>query len=76
MGEFNEKLKKIPVVGFFAEKSFFHYLWSGGLFTVLSIFFIWFFIDIMHFPTIIGSSISVGGIFILRYILFRFLKIM
>lgn len=76
MKEALDKLKNVPVVSFFIDRSFFHYLWSGGLFTVLSIFFVWFFIDVVHLPTIVGSSVSVGGIFILRYVLFRFLKIM
>lgn len=76
MDEKIQKLKKIPIIGFFMERTFFHYIWTGGFFTILSIFLIWFFIDILHFPTLMGSSISVGGIFILRYVIFRFLKIM
>lgn len=76
MQEKLEKFKKIPIIGFFAEKSFLHYLWTGGAWTILGIFFTWFFIDILKIPTIIASTIVIGGTFIARYIAFRLLKIM
>lgn len=76
MQEKLEKLKQVPVVGFFIDRSFFHYLWTGGVWTVLGIFFTWFFIDVLRIPTIIASSVVIGGTFILRYVAFRWLKIM
>lgn len=71
-----QKYKKIPVVGFFVEKSFIHYIWTGGAWTVLGIFLTWFFIDILKIPTILASTVVIGGTFILRYVAFRLLKIM
>lgn len=71
-----QKLKKMPVIGFFVEKSFLHYVWTGGVWTVLGIFLTWFFIDILKIPTILASTVVIGGTFILRYVAFRLLKIM
>lgn len=69
-------IKKIPIVGYFFERSFFHYLWVGGLYSVLNVVLLWLFIDIWRIPTLIASSAVIGGTFILRYILFKTLKIM
>ena len=74
--EAQQKLKKMPVVGFFMEKSFLHYVWTGGAWTILGIFLTWLFIDILKIPTILASTIVIGGTFILRYVAFRLLKIM
>ncbi len=56
--------------------SFFHYVWTGGLFTFLNIFLVWFFIDIMKIPTLIASSGVIGGLFFIRYFVYRWLKVM
>ena len=71
-----EKFKKTPLLGFFMEKSFLHYVWTGGAWTILGIFLTWFFIDILEIPTILSSTVVIGGTFILRYVAFRLLKIM
>lgn len=76
MAEKLEKLKRIPLIGFFMDRSFFHYLWTGGAWTVLGVFLTWFFIDILKIPTIAASSVVIGGTFIARYVVFRLLKIM
>lgn len=60
----------------FWDRSFFHYLWTGGLFTVLNIVLVWFFIDVLKIPTIISSAVVIGGLFLGRFILYRLLKIM
>lgn len=61
---------------FFLNESFLHYFWTGGLFTVLNIFFVWLFIDIFKIPTLISSAVVIGGLFIVRYVVYRWLKIM
>ena len=60
----------------FWDKSFFHYAWTGGLFTVLNIFLIWFLIDVLRIPTLISTTAVIGGTFIARYIVYRLLNIM
>lgn len=70
------KIKNIPIIGYFWEKSFFHYFWTGGLFTVLNIFLVWLFIDILKIPTIVSSTIVIGGLFIIRYVVYKQFKIM
>lgn len=74
--ENESKIKKLPFVGYFWEKSFFHYAWISVLYSVLNIFLLWLFIDILKIHTVVASSIVIGGTFILRYVLFRLLKIM
>jgi hypothetical protein len=71
-----DRIKRLPVIGFFCEKSFLHYLWSGGLFTVLNIFLLWVFIDILKIPTLVASSVIVAGLFILRYVVYRKFNVM
>jgi len=73
--ENESKIKKIPLVGYFWEKSFLHYAWISGLYSVLNIFLLWLFIDVLRIPTVVASVIVIGGTFVLRYVLFRFLKI-
>jgi len=70
------KIKKIPLIGMFWERSFLHYLWTGGVFTLLNIVLVWVLIDFLNVPTIISSSVVIGGLFILRYAVYRRLKVM
>lgn len=70
------RLRAIPVLGHFADKSFFHYFWTGGLFTLLNIFLVWLSIDIFHIPTIISSVVVIGGLFLGRYLVFRWLGVL
>ena len=60
----------------FYNKNFFHYFWTGGLFTFLNIVLVWLFIDILKIPTIISSTVVIGGLFILRFLVYRWFKIM
>lgn len=60
----------------FLNPKFAHYTWIGIFISVLNIFLLWLFIDIIGIHTIISSVLVVGGTFILRYILFDFFKIM
>lgn len=75
-GASHEKIRRIPFVGYFWEKSFFHYLWTGGLFTALNIFGVWFFIDVLKIPTLISTTVVIGGLFVLRYVVYRVFKVM
>ncbi len=74
--ESESKIKKFSFVGYFWEKSFLHYAWISALYSVLNIFLLWLFIDILKIHTVVSSAIVIGGTFILRYVLFRLLKIM
>lgn len=76
LNKWNDKIKEIPIIRNFWDKSFLHYAWGSGLFSLANIFFLWLFIDIIGIPTILSSIIVIGGTFILRYFLFRFLKVM
>ncbi len=60
----------------FWDKSFVHYLWTGGLFTFLNIFLVWLCIDIFHVPTLIATSGVILSLFLARYVLYRILEIM
>ena len=51
--------------------SFFKYTWIGALFSLLNIFFLWLLIDIFGIPTLISSTIIVGGLFALKYLFYR-----
>lgn len=70
------RLKDTLFGRYFLNESFFHYFWTGGLFTLLNIFLVWLFIDILKISTIISSIIVIGGLFIMRYIVFKLLKVM
>lgn len=70
------RLAELPVIGLFFEKQFLHYLWTGGLFTILNIVLVWLCIDVLGIPTIVSSTIVIGGLFILRYLVYRVLHIM
>lgn len=60
----------------FWDKSFFHYFWTGGLFTLLNIFLVWFGIDVLGLPTLAVSTVVIGGLFIARYVAYRLLNVM
>ena len=60
----------------FFDRRFFNYFWTGGLFTVLNIVFVWLFIDILHVSTIVSSVIVIGGLFISRYLVYLWLEVM
>ena len=70
------RLHTLPIVRHFADKVFFHYFWTGGLFTILNIFLVWLFIDILHIPTLISSTVVIGGLFFSRYLVYRWLKVL
>ncbi len=60
----------------FLNREFFHYFWTGGLFTILNIVLVWLFIDIFKIPTLISSTVVIGGLFIARYLVYRWLEVM
>lgn len=69
-------LKKLPVIGYFWEKSFFHYLWTGGFFTIANVALLWVFIDVLHISTVLSGLIVTGGLFIIRYLFYRWFRVM
>jgi putative flippase GtrA len=58
-------------LGRIKNHSFFKYAWIGAFFSVLNIFFLWLFIDIFGIPTLISSTIIIGGLFALKYLFYR-----
>lgn len=73
--ENGQKIKEMPVLRHFWDKSFLHYTWVSALFSLANIFFLWLLIDVLKVPTVISSTIVIGGTFLLRYIFFKVLKI-
>ncbi len=69
------RIKNIPVIGLFWEKSFLQYTWVSIGISLLNIFLLWLLIDILKISTVISSTLVIGGTFIIRYLIFRFLKI-
>ena len=52
------------------HKNFFTYAYVGIIVTVLNIFLLWLFIDIYRIPTLISSTIIVGGLFLFKFFLY------
>lgn len=75
LSELNDKVKMLPVLKHFWDRSFLHYTWISAIYSALNIFLLWLFIDIFKIPTVISSTIVIGGTFILRYLLFRWIKV-
>lgn len=53
------------------KHNFFKYTWVGALFTVLNIFLLWLFIDVLNMATVVASTIIVGGLFVLKYVFYK-----
>jgi len=53
------------------RKSFIIYSGVGIFITILNIFLIWLFIDIFNIPTVIASTIVVGGLFLFKFYLYK-----
>lgn len=60
----------------FLNKKFAHYTWTGVFISLLNVFLLWLMIDKVGIPTVISSFFVVGATFILRYVLFDFVKIL
>lgn len=73
--KWSDKAKAVPVLKHFWDKSFFHYTWISAIYSALNIFLLWLFIDIFKISTVLSSTMVIGGTFILRYLLFRWIKI-
>ncbi len=71
-----DRARNTPVGRHFLNREFFHYFWTGGLFTLLNIVLVWLFIDIFKIPTLISSTVVIGGLFIARYLVYRWLEVM
>jgi putative flippase GtrA len=55
----------------FIDRKFFIYTCIGVFFAMFNVFLLWLFIDVLKIPTVIASSIVIGGTFIFRYVLFK-----
>ena len=49
------------------NKNFITYSYVGLFITFLNIILLWIFIDLLNIPTILSSTIIVGGLFILKF---------
>jgi putative flippase GtrA len=68
----NKHIKKIVNHQYIKKhRGFINYTWVGIAVTILNIFFLWLFIDIFRIPTIISSISVVGGLFLLKYYLYK-----
>lgn len=75
MTDWLQQLKASRAGRLFWSRSFLDYAWVSALFSLANIFFLWLFIDVLRIPTVISSVIVIGGTFVLRYVLFRLIKI-
>ncbi len=53
------------------HQRFVDYSLVGGVNVVLNIFLLWLFIDIFKIHTVISSTIVVGGIFVIKYFVYK-----
>jgi putative flippase GtrA len=59
----------------FLTKDFLNYTGVSIFISVLNIILLWLMIDILNIPTIISTTLVIGGTFVLRYFLYRFKNI-
>ncbi len=59
----------------FFSKDFINYSGVSIFISVLNIILLWLLIDIIDIPTIISTTLVVGGTFVLRYFLYKFKNI-
>ncbi len=69
------RMRHIPILGLFFEPNFIHYAWIGGFISVLNVFLLWLFIDVLNIATVVASIIVIGGTFLLRYIFLRIFNV-
>jgi len=53
------------------RKNFVIYAWIGLFISILSIFLLWVFIDVLRVPTVIGSTIVIVGLFLFKFYLYK-----
>ncbi len=53
------------------NNNFMIYTHVGIIITILNIFLLWIFIDFLEIPTLISSTLIVGGLFILKFYLYK-----
>lgn len=75
-GSLYARFKESFVGKHFFNKQFLHYSWIGIFISVLNIFLLWLFIDVLHIPTVTSGVIVVGATFIIRYVLYIFSKML
>ena len=53
------------------HRNFIIYIMVGGAVTITNIILLYIFIDIFNIPTLISSTVVVGGLFILKYFVYK-----
>lgn len=61
---------------FHIGKNFAKYLITGIIYTVLTIFLMWFIIDYIGIPTVVGASLVVVFVFFTKYYIYRAIRFM
>lgn len=65
----------VPGLRLFLDRRFVAYTWIGVAISTLNIALLWLTIDVMHVPTLVASTVIIGGTFLLRYVLFSVFKV-
>jgi len=68
---FKEIVNKLSKLFHSNKKNFIIYFFVGGFISLLNIFLMWLFIDIFRIKTVTSGAIVVGGLFILKFILYK-----
>ena len=53
------------------KRNFIIYTTVGGFISVLNVFLIWLLVDIFQINTVLSGAIVVGGLFVLKYIIYK-----
>ncbi len=53
------------------NRNFIVYTVVGAFITILNIVLLWLFIDIFKIPTILSSTLIVGGLFIIKFFIYK-----
>jgi len=53
------------------HRKFFVYTWVGIVITGMQIFLLYVAIDLMRIPTLVSSSVIIGGLFVFKYFVYR-----
>jgi putative flippase GtrA len=69
-------LRQTAMGRLFWDKRFLNYTWIGILISLLNVFLLWLFIDILDIPTVVSSVVVIGATFIIRYLLYIFAKML
>ena len=69
--KFNNWLQGHQAFSKFTNRRFFNYFWISAVISLFNILALWLLIDWLDLPTILASSLVIGGTFVGRYLLFQ-----